>query len=95
MAEKGTNNLEQMERLETKIDETVKKIKTLNSRCDTLSSDNEMLLEQLETVRGQNKALTRQIDELKAEAEAGHGDNKEDIIRRIDRMLEKFGELQI
>ena len=95
MADKGTNNIESLERLGTKIDETVKKIKTLHSRCDILVSDNEMLLEQLETVRGHNKDLSRQIEELKVESEAGHGNNKQEIIRRIDKMLEKFGELQI
>lgn len=95
MVDKDTYNLEHLDRLGTKIEETIKKINALNLRCDTLARDNEMLLEQLETVRDQNRYLSRVIDELKEAGEEVQGADREEIIRRIDGMLEKFGELQI
>lgn len=95
MVDKDTYNLEHLDRLGTKIEETIKKIKALNLRCDTLARDNEMLLEQLETVRDQNRDLSRVIDELREAGEEVQGADREEIIRRIDGMLEKFGELQI
>ncbi|MEJ2721441.1 MAG: cell division protein ZapB [bacterium] len=97
MQETEVQNPSKLDLLEAKIGQTAKKISGLVSRCDALKRENEQLNDELETLREKNRSLATQIDNLAAENEtrAKQGGGKEEIIKRIDKMLEKFGELQI
>ncbi len=95
MTEVKIKSLEQLERLEEKVDEAVRMLAEFHTRCESLQKNNAVLQERVETLQHRNIALSREIDELKAAQEDDGGDSREEIIRRIDRMLEKFGELQI
>ena len=94
MAEVKVQGLEQLERLEAKVDEAVRMLAELRTRCESLQRNNAVLQERVETLQHRNIALSRETDELKS-AQEDSGGSREEIIRRIDRMLEKFGELQI
>jgi FtsZ-binding cell division protein ZapB len=94
MADAKTVNLEKVELLEAKVEAAVDLITELRSRSESLQRSNAVLQERLEALQHRNIALSREIDELKS-ARENEGGSREEIIRRIDRMLEKFGELQI
>ena len=94
MADPKTVNLEKIELLEAKVEAAVELITELRARSESLQRNNAVLQERVETLQHRNIALSREIDELKSASE-DEGGSKEEIIRRIDRMLEKFGELQI
>jgi FtsZ-binding cell division protein ZapB len=97
MQETETKSLTKLDLLEAKIGQTVKRLSELSSRCDTLKRNNEELTQELEGLRGTNRRLTEQIDQLIVDKETRSMEDggKEEIIKRIDKMLEKFGELQI
>lgn len=92
-----TEKFELLDRLETKIAKTISRITELQERCDALQKDNEHLAAQLAGAKKQNSQLTEQMAELKAASQiAGAASVREsEALKRIDRMLEKFGELQI
>ena len=94
MADVRTVNLEKIETLEAKVEAAVELITELKTRSETLQRNNAVLQERVEALQHRNIALSREIDELKA-AREDEGGSRQEIIRRIDRMLEKFGELQI
>lgn len=95
MPDLKVSSLEVLERLETKVEEAVRKITWYKARCESLERDNNLLQEDIETLQEQNKGLTKEVSELQELNAANDGGDKEEIIRRIDKMLEKFGELQI
>ena len=92
--ETTTLKLEKLELLEARIGATIERMSELSSRYDTLSRKNEALEEKLADLTSQNSQLSVQLDEVKASSATNGADDKE-ILSRIDRMLEKFGELQI
>jgi FtsZ-binding cell division protein ZapB len=94
MANAKTVNLEKIEMLEAKVEAAVELITELRARSESLQRNNAVLQERVEALQHRNIALSREIDELKS-ARDDEGGSREEIIRRIDRMLEKFGELQI
>jgi FtsZ-binding cell division protein ZapB len=87
-------SLEKIERLEAKVEAAVQLITDLRARSETLQRNSAVLQERVETLQHRNIALSREVDELKSTRE-DEGGSRDEIIRRIDRMLEKFGELQI
>jgi len=97
MQKTETRGMDKLDLLETKIGQTVRKLSELSNRCSALERSNEELIEEIETLRSTNRDLTKQIDrlEVEKEARANEDGSKEKIIKRIDKMLEKFGELQI
>lgn len=95
MPDLKVSNLEVLERLETKVEEAVRKITWYKARCESLERDNNLLQEDIDTLQERNKGLTKEVKELEELNAANDGGDKEEIIRRIDKMLEKFGELQI
>lgn len=95
MVDVKVQSLEKIDRLQTKIEETLERLTDLADRCETLQRNNAVLEERVETLQNRNIALSREIDELRASRAGDEGDHSEEILRRIDRMLEKFGELQI
>ncbi len=97
MQETEVQSLSKLDLLEAKIGQTVDKLSELVVQCNALKKTNNELNEELETLRNANRDLSKQIDKLVTEKEtrAKKGGGAEDIIKRIDKMLEKFGELQI
>jgi FtsZ-binding cell division protein ZapB len=95
MVDVKLQSLEKIDRLQTKIEETLQRLTELNERCETLESKNAVLQERVETLQHRNIALSREIEQLHAARAEEEDDNSEEILKRIDRMLEKFGELQI
>jgi len=94
MADARTVNLEKIEMLEAKVAAAVELITKLRAGSETLQRNNAVLQERAEALQHRNIALSREIDELKS-AREDEGGSRQEIIKRIDRMLEKFGELQI
>lgn len=95
MTEIKVSNLENLERLEAKVEEAVRKLTWYKARCESLERDTRLLQEDIETLQERNNGLSKEVEELRELNAANDGGDKEEIIRRIDKMLEKFGELQI
>ncbi|UCH85699.1 MAG: hypothetical protein JSW50_08450 [Candidatus Latescibacterota bacterium] len=97
MQKTEVDSFAKLDLLETKIGQTVQKLSQLTTQHDELKKINEELLEDMENLRNRNKDLTNRINSLEVEIEtrAKKDGSKEQIIKRIDKMLEKFGELQI
>ena len=95
MVDVKVQSLEKIDRLQVKIEETLQRLADLTDRCESMQRANAVLQERVETLQNRNISLSREIDELRAANQAAEDDNGEEILKRIDRMLEKFGELQI
>jgi len=95
MTETTVTNLDNLERLEAKVEEAVRKITWFKARCESLERENRILQEDKETLEETNERLSGELEDLQEKTAADGGGDKEEIIRRIDKMLEKFGELQI
>ncbi|MEE9271630.1 MAG: hypothetical protein V3V49_15390 [Candidatus Krumholzibacteria bacterium] len=83
--------------MEAKISRAVEKFAELEAARRTLQEKNEKTEGQLRELRLHNNELSKQIFELKTaktERPVGLVEEKK-ILNKIDRMLEKFGELQI
>ncbi len=90
-------NLEKFHLLEEKIAQTMNRIAELKAQNLALLSVNEELKETIQNLRVHGSELTEQIDKLKA-AEGRQSEeliDQEEIKKRIERVLEKLGELQI
>ncbi|NIM19953.1 MAG: cell division protein ZapB [Candidatus Latescibacteria bacterium] len=91
------HNLEKFHLLEEKIHQTVDRVSRMEARAKALQHKNQELEEEVIRLRKHANELSQQIVRLKTAREklsAQYGSNEE-IKKRIDRMLEKFGELQI
>ena len=95
MSETTVTNIENLERLETKVEEAIRKITWFKARCESLERENRLLQEDKETLEETNARLSGELEDLQEKNAADDGSDREEIIRRIDKMLEKFGELQI
>lgn len=92
-----TTRVTKFETLETRVAAAMQRLGELSELCRTLTKKNAELEESLAELAESNARLNKQIMEMRAErAKAPERaiDNKQ-ILHRIDRMLEKFGELQI
>jgi chromosome segregation ATPase len=90
-------NLENFHLLEEKIAQTVNRIAELKAQNLALLSVNEELKETIKNLRVHGNELTEEIDKLKT-AEGRQSEeliDQEEIKKRIERVLEKLGELQI
>ncbi len=97
MPSRQAPKFEKMDRLEAKISRAVEKFAELQTACQALKEKNEAAVGQLRELRLHNNELSKQIFELKTaktERPVGLVEEKK-ILNKIDRMLEKFGELQI
>lgn len=81
--------------LDEKIEQTIKKISDLKIKYEKLQNEHNDLHEKLKALSQENRTLTKQIEEERAAVNDIDGIDKEEIRKRIDRVLEKFGELQL
>ena len=88
-----TGKLDKLAGLETKIAEAVEKAAALRSRCRLLEEKNADLKDRLAGLKEDHSSLSEQVGRLESAASDGVGPKQ--ILDKIDRMLEKFGELQI
>lgn len=88
--------LDRLDALESKVSQAIETIAQLTSRCEELDQEKKQLERNLESLTKHNNDLSQQLAVLRA-AEDGSGESEEAkrILVRIDRMLEKFGELQV
>jgi FtsZ-binding cell division protein ZapB len=92
-----TANLERLDALEAKVSQAASAVETLTARCRDLTQVNQKLQDQVADLTNRNDELTREIERLKVASEKrseGRVDDKR-ILSKIDRMIEKFGELQV
>jgi FtsZ-binding cell division protein ZapB len=89
--------IKKLDLLEGKIHAAIDTINRLNARCDSLVQKNEDLESEMNNLREHNNGLSQEIVDLKAthEKRMGSGIEEKQILGKIDRMIEKFGELQI
>jgi septal ring factor EnvC (AmiA/AmiB activator) len=89
--------LQKLELLEARIAAAVQRLGELNEQCRTLSEKNQKIESELAEFKTNNSELEQQIVQLKADKAKAPKRSMDDkkILNRIDRMLEKFGELQI
>jgi len=90
-------NLKKLDVLEEKFAKTAEKFEKLNARCQALVARTVALESEIESLRSRNTELTDEIKDIKTKAQTDSeiSGRKQEIIKRIDRMIEKFGELQI
>ncbi len=97
MSTSETLNLERLDALEAKISQAARAVDTLTARARELTQVNQKLQDQIADLTDRNNALTQELEELKVANEVrskGRVDDKK-ILSKIDRMIEKFGELQV
>jgi len=92
-----TANLERLDLLEAKVSQAARAVETLTDRCRDLTKVNDRLQKQIAELTDHNKRLLQQVEELKSAPQTGSAGKLEHkkILSRIDRMIEKFGELQV
>ncbi|MFQ5512286.1 MAG: hypothetical protein ACE5EO_10600 [Candidatus Krumholzibacteriia bacterium] len=88
---------DKLELLEARISQVAERFAQVEAACRAHEEKNTVLEKQLDELRSHNNELSKQIYKLKTakavEPAALVGEKK--ILNKIDRMLEKFGELQI
>ncbi|MGD8414884.1 MAG: cell division protein ZapB [Candidatus Latescibacterota bacterium] len=88
--------LEVMEQLERRISQAVERVTALRSECNALRNEKSDLETKIEELKKSNIELSDQITDLKIQQEKYAGSfNREEVRKKIDHMLEKFGELQL
>ena len=85
--------MEKLDRLEGKITLAIEKVVLLQTTCNELTATNAQLTRDIEKLRGDNEDLNNRIVEAESVVRDGAGEKQ--VLNKIDRMLEKFGELQI
>ncbi len=91
------DRLEKFHLLEERIHQTIDWINRMEARYQSLLKGKQQLEEEVRDLRNHNNELAQEIVRLKnarEELTAKYG-NQDEIKKRIDRMLEKFGELHI
>lgn len=85
-----------LDKLETKISSAVEKVEALRAENSTIRDERETLNLKIEELKKTNIELSEKINDLKIKEEQYQSSfNKEEVRRKIDHMLEKFGELQL
>ena len=97
MTTTATDTSQKLELLESRVAATIQRLGELNTRCQELAEQNSQMEGELADFKKSNSELAQEVVRLKAEgalAPKRAVDDKK-ILHRIDKMLEKFGELQI
>jgi FtsZ-binding cell division protein ZapB len=89
--------LERLDALESKVSKAAETVAELHLRCRKLAQDRERLEKDVADLTDRNNDLAQQVVGLNAKRERGSGRAAQEkkILRKIDRMIEKFGELQV
>lgn len=91
-----TNALAVLEQLERRISRAVEKVTALRSECRALRNEKETLETQIQDLEQTNIKLSNQLNDLKTKQEEyASSFNREEVRKKIDHVLEKFGELQL
>jgi len=91
-----TKTTDVFQKLERRISDAVDKVATLRSQCGELQNENTNLESQVKELKQNNIELSNQINDLKMKHEKyASSFNREEVRKKIDHMLEKFGELQL
>jgi len=97
MTTTASDTSQKLELLESRVAAAIQRLVELNERCQQLTEKNTQMESELAGFKDSNGELAQEVVRLKAEnarAPKRTVDDKK-ILHRIDRMLEKFGELQI
>lgn len=91
-----STNFADLDKLEKKITNTVKKLEELRSENSSLRVEKDGLETEIEELKQRNIELSKKINDLHIKEEKyASSFNREEVRRKIDHMLEKFGELQL
>lgn len=91
-----TKTFEVLEQLEKRISQAVEDVTELRSECRVLRGEKITLETQIKELNKSNIELSDQINHLKIKHEKyASSFNREEVRKKIDHMLEKFGELQL
>jgi len=88
--------IEKLSLLEERISQTTERFSHLKNMFSALQEQKAALERELEDLRSTNEELSGRIHDLKLNQDENQNSfNKEEVRKRIDRVLEKFGELQL
>jgi hypothetical protein len=88
--------LEKLALLEDRIAETTQRLIAIKNQYGALQGQKDTLEKELDELRNANSELHERINDLKLiQEEHANSFDKEEVRKKIDRMLEKFGELQL
>lgn len=92
----GTGAIEKLSLLEERIAQTTQRFSHLKDQYQALQDQKQTLEYEIERLRSTNRELTDKIGKLKTSQEKLVGSfQKEEVKKRLDRVLEKLGELQL
>ena len=92
----GTGATEKLSLLEERIAQTAARFSHLKNQYHALEEQKETLELEIERLRSANRELTDRIGALRNNHEKLMGSfQKEEVRKRLDRVLEKLGELQL
>jgi len=92
----GTKAIERLTVLEERIGQTSLRFTHLKDQYQAMQDQKASLEREIERLRTTNRELTERISHLKSNHERIIGSfHKEEVRKRIDRVLEKLGELQL
>ena len=91
-----TKALEALGQLERRISRAVEMVTAMRSECRTLKKEKSDLENKIKELQAENIELSNQMNDLKMQREKiAESFNREEVRKKIDHMLEKFGELQL
>jgi cell division protein FtsB len=92
----GTGALEKLNLLEDRIAQTTERFARLKEQYRVLQNQKETLEREIDGLRDTNREMNERISHLKMSNERIVSSlHKEEVKKRIDRVLEKLGELQL
>jgi FtsZ-binding cell division protein ZapB len=92
----NTKTFEVLEQLERRISHAVETVTELKSECRALRNEKSNLKNEIQELKQFNIELSNQINNLKIKHDQyAESFNREEVRKKIDHMLEKFGELQL
>jgi archaellum component FlaC len=92
----GTKAIEKLTVLEERIAQTTERFAHLKDQYQAMQDQKTSLEHEIERLRSTNRELAERINHLKSNQEKIISSfHKEEVRKRIDRVLEKLGELQL
>lgn len=92
----GTGALEKLAILEERIAQTSERFAHLKDQYQALQEQKSSLEREMERLKNANQELTERIGNLRTSHDKIVGSlHKDEVKKRIDRVLEKLGELQL